>query len=72
MLTIGHLSVRLLFIKAAITSAPCLGLPDYSKPFDVFTDAYGHGLLSFFKKAGLSLLKSRQMTPCEESYDITK
>lgn len=61
-------------IKAALTSSPCtcLALPDYSKPFDIVTDACGHGLGAVLLQEGKPIAyESRQMTPAEENCEVT-
>ena len=64
-------------IKHALTTAPVLALPDFSKPFDVVYDACGFGLQG---AVGAVLLQdgqplafeSRQMLPAEQNYSVTE
>jgi hypothetical protein len=65
-------------IKLALTSEPILGLPDYSKPFILATDASGTGIgavLSQVNDSGSERVISyfsKPLKPAEKNYSITE
>ena len=63
-------------LKAAITTAPCLALPDASEDaavFELVCNAFGFGLGAVLMKSDRPIaLWSRKMVPAELSYHVTE
>jgi transposase InsO family protein len=56
-------------IKRALTEAPCLAFPDFTKPFEVHTDASLAGLGAVLYQDGRPIaFESRRLTPAEMNY----
>ncbi len=57
-------------LKAALTTAPVLRLPNYDKPFEVIADASVHGLGAVLMQDGHPVAyESRKFSPAEYNYD---
>ena len=58
-------------VKLALTSAPVLVMPDYSKPFEMIADAcgFGHGAALLQEGRPVAYL-SRKFTPAERNYGV--
>ena len=57
-------------VKQALSEAPCLALPDPTKPFVVVSDASGFALGGVLLQDGRPIAyESRQLAPAERNYD---
>ena len=60
-------------VKDALTSVPCLKLPDMDEPFTVVTDASGVGVGGVLMQAGRPVaFEGRKLTPAEKNWSATE
>ncbi len=60
-------------VKDALTNAPVLGMPDFSKPFEVVADACVHGIGALLMQEGRPVaFESRKLIPAEVNYSTTE
>ena len=60
-------------VKDALTSVPCLKLPDLNEPFTVVTDASGVGVGGVLMQAGRPVaFEGRKLTPAEKNWSATE
>jgi transposase InsO family protein len=58
-------------LKLALTSAPVLQIPDFTKPFEVIADASGFALGAILMQDGRPVaFESRVMSPAERNYPV--
>ncbi|GFX19528.1 retrovirus-related Pol polyprotein from transposon 297 [Trichonephila clavipes] len=60
-------------VKAAITKAPVLKLPDFKKPFELFTDASSIGVEAVLNQEQRTIVfDSRTLSNAEKNYTVTQ
>jgi hypothetical protein len=60
-------------VKRALTSAPVLAMPDFTRPFEVICDASGFALGAILMQDGKPIcFESRKLIPAEKNYSATE
>ncbi|GFY14907.1 retrovirus-related Pol polyprotein from transposon 297 [Trichonephila clavipes] len=60
-------------VNAAITKAPVLKLPDFKKPFELFTDARSKGVGAVLNQEQRAVVfASRTLSAAERNYTVTE